>query len=155
MSGSAGPRLSPLRDEFWSGGRRAPRVDCPLMKPVVERAAMSATPEYLNIQVVSANGVSVMTVAGEVGFANSPTLLRSANTIIEQRPVRTIIDLSAVTYMDSSGVGTLVQIKRLIEQAGGVLVLAGMQARVRGVFEITNLQSFFRIAADVNEARTK
>lgn len=116
---------------------------------------MSATPEYLNIQVVSANGVSVMTVAGEVGFANSPTLLRSANTIIEQRPVRTIIDLSAVTYMDSSGVGTLVQIKRLIEQAGGVLVLAGMQARVRGVFEITNLQSFFRIAADVNEARTK
>ena len=74
--------------------------------------------------------------------------------LIEQRPQRLIIDLTHVGYMDSSGVGTLVELKRRFEQLGGKLVLLGLQSRVRSVFEITRLDRFFVIARDLNEART-
>jgi anti-sigma B factor antagonist len=54
--------------------------------------------------------------------------------------------------MDSSGVGTMVEIKRLVERGGGRLVLAGLQPRVRSVFEVTQLDRFFDIAKDINDA---
>ncbi len=95
----------------------------------------------------------VVILHGEVDLRSSPRLRGALLELLEDRPARLIIDLVGVTYMDSSGVGTLVEIKRRVEQAGGKLVLIGMQQRVRSVFEITRLDRFFTIAASADEAR--
>jgi len=95
----------------------------------------------------------VVSVRGEVDLHTSPQLRDNLLQVIGRRPKVLIIDLTGVAYMDSSGVGTMVEAKRLAERNGGAVVLAGLQERVRGVFEITQLDKFFRIVANVEEAK--
>ena len=94
----------------------------------------------------------VVSLSGEINLRSSPKLHASLLKIIAGRPDRIILDLSGVSYMDSSGIGTLVEIKRRVERYKGSLILAALQPRVRGLLEITNLEQFFTIATDVAEA---
>ena len=54
--------------------------------------------------------------------------------------------------MDSSGIGTLVEVFRRVNAYKGQLALCGMNDRVHGVFEITKLDKFFKIFATESEA---
>lgn len=107
----------------------------------------------LTIRMETAGGVEVVALSGEVDMRASPALRSELLGVVERRPARTILDLSGTSYIDSSGVGTLVEFKRKIERVGGRVVLTGMQHRVRSVFEITKLDRFFAIAESVEEAR--
>jgi anti-sigma B factor antagonist len=95
----------------------------------------------------------VVQLTGDVDLRTSPDLRENLLQLIKQRPERLILDLAGVGYMDSSGVGTMVELKRRIERRGGELVLAGLQPRVRSLLEITRLDQFFTIASSVDEAR--
>lgn len=106
----------------------------------------------LRITTAVQDGGPVVRVSGEVDLRTSPQLREVLLKVAQKNPERLIIDLSDVGYMDSSGVGTMVEIKRLIERGGGRLVLVALQPRVRSVFEVTQLDRFFDIAADINDA---
>lgn len=97
-------------------------------------------------------GALVVEVAGEVNLHSSPQLLTSLRELAARHPKRLVIDLAGVSYMDSSGLGSLVDVKRRVERHGGRLTLAGLQPRVRSVFEIAQLHRFFNIAPSVAEA---
>lgn len=92
-------------------------------------------------------------VAGEVDLHTSPVLRERLLALLDHGPQRVIVDLSEVAYVDSSGVGTLVELKRRLDRSGGRVVLVGMQPRVRSVFEITRLDRFFTVVATLDEAR--
>ena len=113
---------------------------------------MSSQPDELRIDLADVNRGQLVRVAGEVDLHTSPQLRTLLLQVLEQEPELLILDLSAVSYMDSSGVGTMVELKRLAERQGGQVVLAGLQPRVRGVFEITQLDKFFAIVDNVDEA---
>lgn len=98
-------------------------------------------------------GRPVVRIGGEVDLHSSPAVRDALLKLIEDRPERLIVDLADVSYMDSSGVGTLVELKRRVERAGGKMVLSGLQQRVLSVFEITRLDRFFVIKPDLAEAR--
>ena len=98
------------------------------------------------------DGVVLVRVRGEIDFNRSPELHEALLEVLEQKPRRVVIDLSNVAYIDSSGVGTLVDAQRRLKRDGGRVVLAGLQDRVRGVLEISGLDQFFTIAASVQEA---
>jgi anti-sigma B factor antagonist len=68
------------------------------------------------------------------------------------RPKRLMVDLSGVPYMDSSGVGTLVEVFRRVTAYRGKMVLFGLTPRVRSVFEITKLDRFFTICESEAQA---
>ena len=95
----------------------------------------------------------VVQLKGEVDLRTSPDLRERLLQLVEQRPERVILDLAGVDYMDSSGVGTMVEFKRYLERREGQLVLTGLRPRVRSLLEITRLDQFFTIAANVDEAR--
>jgi anti-sigma B factor antagonist len=112
---------------------------------------MTDEPQRLTIDTVRQADQHVVRLSGEVDLRSSPQLRNVLLDVLAAKPRRLIVDLAQVGYMDSSGVGTLVEIKRLIERGAGQIVLAGLQPRVRSVFEITQLDKFFRIAASVDE----
>ena len=95
----------------------------------------------------------VVQLKGDVDLRTSPDLRERLLQLVQQRPQRVILDLAGVGYMDSSGVGTMVEFKRYLERREGQLVLTGLQPRVRSLLEITRLDQFFTIAANVDEAR--
>lgn len=113
---------------------------------------MSDETRRLDVEVTAVNGAQVVRVRGEVDLQTAPRLrellLASAKGLRDV--VR--IDLSQVPYMDSSGVGTMVFVKRAVERAGVRVVLIGLQPRVRSLFEITHLDKFFTIVGTIDEA---
>jgi anti-sigma B factor antagonist len=103
-------------------------------------------------QVRREGDASVVEVKGEVDMHSSPDLHVLLRRVCEDRPAKIVVDLSRVEYMDSSGIGTLVEIFRRVKGFRGDMVLVSLQPRVRGVFEITKLDKFFTIRDSVAEA---
>ena len=63
-----------------------------------------------------------------------------------------MVDLSRVTYIDSSGLAALIEAMQKMDGCGGKLVLAGLQENVRPIFEIARLDQVFVIFPDVKAA---
>jgi len=70
----------------------------------------------------------------------------------EEKPRRLVVNLEEVSYMDSSGIGTLVEVFRRVNAYDGKLGLCGISPRVRSLFEITKLDKFFKIYDSEPEA---
>lgn len=76
----------------------------------------------------------------------------SAATFDRRR--QTVVDLSSVTYMSSSGLAMLVTQGRALQLGGGALYLAGPNEVVRRVFELSAFDTLFEIYASLEEAFT-
>jgi anti-sigma B factor antagonist len=112
---------------------------------------MTIPPTRLHVENALVNGHSVVRVRGEIDLRTSPHLRATLLESSRRSGALFLIDLSQVQYMDSSGVGTMVYIKREVERAGHRVILAGLQPRVRSVLEITHLDKFFTIVQTVDE----
>jgi anti-sigma B factor antagonist len=108
--------------------------------------------EDLVLETRRADGAVIIEARGEVTVFTSPVLRQAMRQGASERPGKLIVDLSGTTYIDSSGVATLVEGLKLVQQHDGELILAGMNERVRGVFEIARLDAVFELADSVEEA---
>ena len=61
---------------------------------------------------------------------------------------KVLLDLSAVTYVDSATIGCLMDLYRQATAAGGALKLAGVQKRVATMLTMTGAQNFLEIHPD-------
>ena len=59
-----------------------------------------------------------------------------------------LIDLAAVTYIDSATIGCLMDLYRQTHHVGGHLKLSGVQKRVETMLTMTGAQNFIEIHAD-------
>lgn len=112
---------------------------------------MSDQAGTLQVTTSTANDRLVVNVCGEVDLRTSPQLRAALLESAQKTTGSLLVDLSGVSYMDSSGVGTMVYVKRQVERDGRRLVLVGLQPRVRSVLEITHLDKFFTIAQSIDE----
>ena len=113
---------------------------------------MSDKPSSLIKDIVKREGATVVVLSGEVDLNHSPSLHAALAEIAGERPKRLMLDLNQVPYMDSSGLGTLVEVFRRVSSYKGKMVLFGLSSRVRSVFEITNLDKFFTICDTEDQA---
>ena len=65
---------------------------------------------------------------------------------------RLIIELSRLTFMDSTGIKELVGLSRMVKAAGGVIVLAAPNSNLARLFEIVNLGEFMPVVASLEAA---
>jgi len=63
-----------------------------------------------------------------------------------------VVDLSDVDFLDSSGLGLLIALLKRVLERGGDMKIAGLQKKVRMVFEITRAFKVFDIFDNTNEA---
>ena len=80
-----------------------------------------------------------------------PILSDFANTVsslIGEGDGKVLLDLSAVTYVDSATIGCLMDLYRQATAAGGSLKLAGVQKRVETMLTMTGAHNFLEIHAD-------
>lgn len=63
-----------------------------------------------------------------------------------------IIDLGYTRYCDSSGLSAILVANRLCKNAGGMLVITGLQEPVRNLISISQLDSILNIADSLEES---
>ena len=98
------------------------------------------------------NPPNVLPLEGEIDLHVSPQISNSLRTIIKNKPAHVVVDLSQVTYIDSSGLAILIEAMQDVGKYGGKFALAGLQKSVRPIFEIARLDQIFQIYPDAAAA---
>lgn len=95
---------------------------------------------------------AVVHVAGEIDVYTAPALRERLDQEIERGQHDLVVDLSDVTFMDSTGLGVLVGRLKLIRVHEGAMRLVCAHDRVLKVFTITGLDKVFEIYPTIDEA---
>ncbi|MCT2401532.1 STAS domain-containing protein [Novosphingobium mangrovi (ex Huang et al. 2023)] len=93
----------------------------------------------------------IVSVAGRLDSNTAPQLESTLPERIESNAA-TIVDLSQVSYVSSAGLRILLKGAKVAKASGNRLILSGLAASVREVFDISGFSSIFAIEPDVDAA---
>jgi anti-sigma B factor antagonist len=99
-----------------------------------------------------AGGVVVIGVDGQLIVSNRHELKERVAEAVDFGTRKILVDFTDTGYIDSSGLGALVSLAKKLREAGGELRLAGLNADLRTLFELTKLDTLFTITATADEA---
>ncbi|MBF0509511.1 MAG: STAS domain-containing protein [Deltaproteobacteria bacterium] len=98
------------------------------------------------------NEIEILDVAGEVDLYSSPQLRQWLLKAMGRPGPRLIVHLAQVSYIDSSGIATLVEGWQMAKKNRGKLKLAALGPDTLEVFRFARLDTVFNIYATVEEA---
>lgn len=101
--------------------------------------------EQLAIEIVPDSSSVTLRLVGEIDMCTAESVRDAAFTAITQHHTDVHIDLSAVTFMDSTGLQVLLATRRRAELAGGHLQLVDPTRAVLRVLELTGVDHLFEI----------
>jgi len=90
--------------------------------------------------------VTVVDVDGQLIVGNRQELKQKVLDELEGGGRKFLIDFTNTGYIDSSGLGVLVSLSKKIREMGGELRLSTLNEDLRTLFELTKLDTLFRIA---------
>jgi anti-sigma B factor antagonist len=95
------------------------------------------------------DGVSVLDVSGRLTLGEGASTLRNTlSTMAAEGQNRILLNLEGLSYLDSSGIGTLVSSFATITNGGGQLKLLNLTKRVKDLLAITKLYTVFEVYDD-------
>jgi anti-anti-sigma factor len=112
------------------------------MTTTVHRRLVDHDPSELRIALTSdegGTGTPVIAVTGEIDAATVPRLIACFQAVVAHRPSSITVDLTAVPFLDSSGISALVDLCSAARPWGGSVEVTGVAANVRRVFDITGI----------------
>ena len=99
----------------------------------------------MGFQVSRKGGVTLVEVEGQLIVGNRQELKQKVLEHLEAGDRKFVIDFSSTGYIDSSGLGVLVSLSKKIREQGGELRLSSLNEDLRTLFELTKLDTLFRI----------
>ena len=93
------------------------------------------------------NGTAVVAVRGELDLYTAPQLWETLDAAIAGTPHELVIDLSDVTFVDSSGLSVLIRAHKRLRPIDGTVVVRGAAEQVYMALEVTKLTSVLRVEA--------
>lgn len=94
----------------------------------------------------------VLVLEGSVDIYTSSELRGELKVALDRKAPRLVIDMEGVTFIDSSGLATLIEALQRSSAYSGALFLCSLSSPVRGVFELANLDTIFQIRASRDAA---
>lgn len=88
---------------------------------------------------VLGGGIAVLKLVGKLNMVSAPHLREEVHSCVTAGNSRVAVDLKDVDFIDSSGLGALINGLKATRQAGGDLRIAGPGEQVRMVLELTNI----------------
>ena len=89
-------------------------------------------------------GEQVLAVRGEIDLASVDDFRRALESLIREARSPALVDLSGVTFIDSTGMAALMSARGTADAAGVELVLVEPSPQVRMVLELTDLWTHFK-----------
>jgi anti-sigma B factor antagonist len=90
----------------------------------------------------------VLALEGEIDLHEAPNIKESLLPLITAKSPVVVVDLSGVTYIDSSGLALFIETMQRVQAYGGKFALCGLRPSVKTIFEIARLDQVFRIFED-------
>jgi anti-sigma B factor antagonist len=111
-------------------------------------AAIPIPVPELNLEVVKGPDEVIVRCTGRITSTSSPTLQTTVRGLIPEAKV-IVLDLTDVSFLDSSGLGTLVGLLLSAKRQSCQLKLINLNQRLKELFSLTRMASVFEGHADL------
>lgn len=102
----------------------------------------------MEIQIEKIDENALIKLSGRLDMNTSPDLRKTAITLFTKRKSKNLtIDFANASYIDTSGLATLVEILVTAKEQRAQLTLSAMNAKVRYLIDVNGLTRFFTIEA--------
>ena len=98
------------------------------------------------------NDITIFNIDGDIDINSSPEMREAFEGIASAKTMKIVVNLSNVSYVDSSGLATLVEMLKKTRSYDAKLRLASLAPKVKSLFEITKLEQLFDIFDTEEEA---
>lgn len=106
----------------------------------------------LKVETRQSDGVTVVSCQGRIVLGEESAGMRDTLKRALTSSRQLVLDLSGVSYIDSSGLGTLVGVYSSARAGGADIKLAGLNQRLRDLLQITKLVTVFEVYDNVQQA---
>lgn len=94
----------------------------------------------------------VVTLQGDLDYSECATFRMTIDKILKNLPPAAVVDLSALDYLDSSGLGLLLSLSKEYGAQGGRLVLVTNES-VNSILDLTRLSGLFSTVSTIEQAK--
>ncbi len=106
----------------------------------------------MDIDVNEVGSVTIVAPRGDVDMAVADEMRARLTALVDRGRARLVLDLGAVMYIDSSGLGALVASMKHARAAGGDIRVCALESDVRALFEMTRLTKVMSVHATRRDA---
>lgn len=100
----------------------------------------------MNLAVETRGGIRILRVKeAKLTYPILSSFLSEVRRLVEEGTRKLLIDLGAVSYVDSASIGCFMDIRRLLDEQGGLLKLSGLQPRVETMISMTGVNKIIEI----------
>lgn len=109
---------------------------------------------HINVD-CSQHNVTVLYLTGDVDMQEVTSFRQTLKSAIAEAQRGVIVELTAVPFMDSSGIAVLIEGLKWSREKAQPFVLAHLSPSVRMVMELSHLDGVFTIAENLDDAFTQ
>lgn len=107
----------------------------------------------MEIKKYDGDGKLVLFISGEIDHHEAKTAMKRLEVIIEEHmPRDCVLDMSGLTFMDSSGIAVLIRLNKALLQSGGRLTVENPSAQPGKVIDAAGLDRLITIRNTVKES---
>lgn len=107
----------------------------------------------MEIQERVVGNVTILDLNGKLVIGDGEKLLRDkVNSVVHQGRTLLLLNLEAVPFVDSTGLGEIARTQTTLSRQGGRLKLLHVNKRIHGLLSITKLLGIFEVFENESEA---
>ena len=108
----------------------------------------------MNYTIVEQDDVVVLSLSGKImGGPEASEINGKINQLIDDGKLKILIDLKEVEWMNSSGLGILIDAVTVLKNNNGTLRLVNVSDRIKNLLKITKLDTVFDIRDSIDDAK--
>ncbi|MCP4653013.1 MAG: anti-sigma factor antagonist [Candidatus Omnitrophica bacterium] len=138
--------------EFLEGGRRIKIIKITDIRDISNTAEMPKEGKMIISKEVTGN-ITICKIDGEINIDNSYELRKTFEDLTKEGSRKVIVNFSALNYIDSSGLATLIEMFQRLKKIDGALRICSLNDKVKSVFEITKLNTLFPVYDSLESAQ--
>ncbi len=100
--------------------------------------------DKLQLETSEEKGVLTVRMNGALNLATSIEFKQNSTAWLSSGATHIILDMRKVVYIDSSGIGTLLQIIQLSAAQGSIFNIINIPTSLKSVFEMTGLSAILK-----------
>jgi anti-sigma B factor antagonist len=105
----------------------------------------------MEFKIEMSNDVVVLVPTGNLVASETELFKSQVEKLMDKKFRFILLDMSRIDFMDSSGLGSVIAVNKLVIAAGGVFACAALQEGVQKVFRVTRADQKIPVAATLSD----
>jgi anti-sigma B factor antagonist len=106
----------------------------------------------LELETSERDGVAILSLRGEIDVYTAPRMRQAIVDLVDAGSLNIVVDMQNVDFLDSTGLGVLVEGLKRVRTRGGNLSIVITQDKILKIFDITGLNKAFPIHSTLEDA---